>query len=81
MKEYAIPQDLVDIMIESHAAAKLRDRYVMLRYFGYKLALKAAIQSECKGREFWGKVYELYPETSGKKLHFDHSTKLVGEDE
>jgi hypothetical protein len=81
MKECVIPQDLVDIMIEAQAAAKLRDRYVMLRYFGYRLALKAAIQSEWKSREFWRRVIELYPEMSGKKFHFDHNTKLVVEDD
>jgi hypothetical protein len=77
--EYKIPQETIDILIESHAAAKLRDRYVMLRYFGYRLALKAAIRSERYSREFWDQVAELYPETEGKKLYFDHTRKLVSE--
>jgi hypothetical protein len=79
--EYKIPQETIDILIESHAAAKLRDRYVMLRYFGggHRLALKAAIRSERYSREFWDQVAELYPETEGKKLSFDHTRKLVSE--
>lgn len=61
-KEYTVPDDLMAKWYAAKGAETLRDRYVKLRYFGYKPALRAAGAAARIEAEFWRDVRELYPE-------------------
>ena len=80
MKTYKVPQDLDDIMTECFAAEKLRNLYSN-KLFGYKKALKASKLAVKKRREFWEKVYDLYPEVLNKGEAYDRQTYLVSIEE
>jgi hypothetical protein len=77
MKEYNLPQDLQDIFTEYVNLCDLRDKYILLRYFGYRLALRATRDANKCRDEFWKKVNELYPETAMMKRTYDISTWIV----
>jgi hypothetical protein len=77
MKEYNLPQDLQDIFTEYVNLCDLRDKYILLRYFGYRLALRATRDANKCRDEFWKKVKELYPETAMMKGTYDISTGIV----
>jgi hypothetical protein len=67
-KKYPIPIELSDLFFKANGLAILRDRYVLLRYFGYKLAARASTESERLRGEFWAKLRELYPELSKENI-------------
>jgi len=62
-KRLPIPKGLDDIMVEMEAYRRLRDIYTKLP-FGFRKAVKCGKQAEKKRREFWQKVFSLYPVTS-----------------
>ena len=76
--ERLVPQELTELMDEAEAAEQARDSAVK-GYFKFQvrnavLLGKIAIQ---KKREFWAGVYAIYPDFSGKVLHFKADTKMV----
>lgn len=42
---------------------ELCDRYITLRFFGYRLAVRAMREANQHKLEFWKKFKKLYPET------------------
>ncbi len=80
MSEYKIPEDLDDIFTECFAAEKLMNLYSK-RPFGYTKALKASKLAVKKRREFWDKVYALYPAVQNKGETYDRQTLLISIEE
>jgi hypothetical protein len=76
-KQYPLPSDLMAIWWVAKGAAALRDRYVVLRFFGYKGALKASADNEMMMARFWGHIRKLYPELKGKTLQLDEPGAYV----
>jgi hypothetical protein len=67
-KKYVVPDDLWDLRTKSIALNELRDTYVIMRFFGYRLARKAAIEAARLMDDFWSGIRDLYPELRGKSL-------------
>ena len=66
-KTYDVPQELLDIMIESQAMEELRDAFLKLP-FRFKKAKKCAIARITLREEFWREIRALYPELKDKSL-------------
>lgn len=79
-KKYEVPQELVNISLESNAANLLAQWYVKMP-FGYKKAKKSAENYQKLNNEFWQKVYTLYPDLKGKPLRLDAMQRCVFIDE
>ena len=60
-KKYMVPKDTQALWNRYNAMSELRELYVKVRWFGYKLAVKASEQAEDARSEFWKQVYALYP--------------------
>lgn len=67
-KKYIIPDDLWDLRTKATAMNELRDAYIIMRFFGYRLARKAAMEAARATDEFWNGVRDLYPELRGEHL-------------
>lgn len=75
---YILPDDITDLFDEYEAAQHARDAAVK-GYFRFQVRNaiylgKIAIQ---KRREFWAKVYDLYPELDGERLTYDMMKRTV----
>lgn len=66
---FAVPAELVDIIVKANAYKNLRDLYVK-RPFGYHKALKASHAHIMLITEFWHKIGQLYPETQKGEWHY-----------
>ena len=67
-KEYKVPDDLMVIWYRALGCAEVRDRYIQLRWFGYKGAIKAAAEAELHRSNFWEGVLLVYPELREKTI-------------
>ena len=67
-KEYKVPADLMAYWYRAAGCAEVRDRYIQLRWFGYKGAVKAAAEAEVNRVQFWEGVRRIYPEIKDKTL-------------
>jgi len=78
-KQYPITGDIARALDRVNALNGLRDRYIKLRFLGYRLAKRAAIEAENTRSDLWEMVYALYPEIRGKRLTLNRSTMSVEE--
>ena len=75
-EKYELPEEVIDLLDKANASKKMRDRLVKLP-FGFKKAMRCAIDGERLTREFWSKVRVLYPEIQDKPLSVDAGNKHV----
>ena len=76
-QKYTIPDNLWDVKSRVVALQQLQDSYIALRFFGYRLAKKAAIEASREMSAFWDGVVELYPELKGKRLTTTDGKEVV----
>lgn len=78
-KEYKVPDELAEIMEESHAADDARDAVAKMCFFKFQLrnAVELGRIGRKKNREFWAGVYELYPELYSKALSYEANNRVV----
>lgn len=82
MNKMQVPKEIAYILDDAEAAEQARDAAVK-GFFRFQVRNavylgKIAIQ---KRREFWHKIYELYPELVGKSLSFDRRNMTLSEQE
>lgn len=77
-KEYDVPEELVEIIKDSMAAADVRDSAAK-GFFKWQVrnAIYAAKMSAQYRIEFWEKICEIYPELSNKKASYNPKSKKV----
>ena len=74
--EYPIPEELDEIEIKAEAAKQLLLLYTQ-RPFGFKKAKICSIEHQKYIRQFWRKVYELYPELQKYNTSYYRTQKIV----
>jgi hypothetical protein len=77
-EEYTVPKEIDEILSEAESLLIMRDLYVKLP-FGYRKAVKCAKQSEILRREFWRKLYALYPLelSEGSWTYHPYTLKII----
>ena len=75
-KEYKIPEEVNDLLIEGNALESLADKY-MNRPFSYKKVKSLFVESRKLKSSFWRKVYAIYPELSKVTVSANTSTLLL----
>ena len=76
MKEYGVPEDLIDVMETAVAAEACRDKIIRFP-FCFKKALKYSKLHTNKKQEFWRGIKELYPELETKNLNYNIQTQVL----
>ncbi len=71
IKNYEIPLDIKNILIDWRTYLNLKENYTKVP-FGFKKAVKCSKKAEQYLQEYWNKVFELYPELKNKKINVDN---------
>jgi hypothetical protein len=72
-KNYELPEEVKQIFDRMVACDELKESYVK-RPFGYKKAMRASLSFQELRREFWTKVYNIYPELKKENLNVTYNS-------
>ncbi|MFH1999804.1 MAG: hypothetical protein ABIK28_08990 [Planctomycetota bacterium] len=75
-KKYVVPDEIALLFNKREAAIKLRNFYTKMP-FGYKRALRAAIDHEKFTMIFWKAVRQLYPELNGETIEYQPHEQII----